>query len=152
MVERLFYADGKRVGFAGCETAEVDAVIRATGYKDESRWVAVPEVKDPRGGFVHWPGVSPAPGLYFIGRSWQWTRGSALLAGVSDDASYVVSRIAERLSGKMPAEDDRASRDVTTAVAMEKIFEQPTRAVSLVSSWEYALPKMRPVGNEKYTF
>jgi putative flavoprotein involved in K+ transport len=61
-----------RVGFAGGETAEVDAVIWATGYKDDSRWVAIPEVKDGRGGFAHRGGVSPVPGLYFIGRSWQW--------------------------------------------------------------------------------
>lgn len=46
-------------------------------------------------------GVSPVPGLYFMGRSWQWTRGSALLAGVGDDAAYVASRIDERLSGNV---------------------------------------------------
>jgi putative flavoprotein involved in K+ transport len=113
VVGRLFHADGKRVDFASNETAEVDAVVWATGYKDDSRWVAVPEVKDPRGGFVHRRGVSPVPGLYFVGRSWQWTRGSALLAGVGDDAAYVVSRIAERLSAKMTGEDDVASRNVT---------------------------------------
>ena len=49
------------------------------------------------GEFLHRRGVSPVPGLYFIGRSWQWTRGSALLAGVGDDAAYVVRRITERL-------------------------------------------------------
>src|SRR5688500_5036287 len=51
-------------------------------------------------------------GLYFIGRSWQWTRGSALLAGVGDDASYVASRISERLPEKM--KDDVAARHATT--------------------------------------
>lgn len=65
--------------------------------------------------------VGHVPGLYFIGRSWQWTRGSALLAGVGDDASYVASRIAERLSGKMTGEDDVASRNVTTAAATESL-------------------------------
>ena len=117
LVNRLLDVDGKDVGFASGETAEVDAVVWATGYKDDSRWVAIPEVKDPRGGFVHWRGISPVPGLYFIGRSWQWTRGSALLAGVGDDAFYVVSQIAERLSGKITEEDNLASRNVTTATA-----------------------------------
>jgi putative flavoprotein involved in K+ transport len=109
VVGRLLDADGKVVSFASGETAQVDAVVWATGYKDDSKWVTVPEVKDEHGGFIHWRGVSPVPGLYFIGRSWQWTRGSALLAGVGDDASYVVARIAERLSGKIWGEDDVAS-------------------------------------------
>ena len=84
-------------------------MIWATGYTDESRWVAIPEVKDPRGAFAHQRGVSPVPGLYFVGRSWQWTRGSALLAGVGDDAAYVASRIDERLSGNV-AEGDEPAR------------------------------------------
>jgi putative flavoprotein involved in K+ transport len=120
VVGRLLDVDGKDADFAGGETAEVDAVIWATGYKGDSRWVAIPKAKDPRGGFVHWRGVSPAvPGLYFVGRSLQWTRGSALLAGVGDDASHVVSRIAQRLSGKMTGENNVASRNVATAAATE---------------------------------
>jgi putative flavoprotein involved in K+ transport len=31
--------------------------------------------------------------MAFIGRSWQWTRGSALLTGVGDDAHYVVQHL-----------------------------------------------------------
>ncbi len=84
-----------------------------------SRWVAVPEVKDASGGFVHSRGVSSVVGLYFIGRSWQWTRGSALLVGAGDEAAYVVSRIVEQLSGRMAREADVASRGVTTATATE---------------------------------
>jgi putative flavoprotein involved in K+ transport len=119
VVGRLLEVDGKDVGFADGETAEVDAVIWATGYKDDSRWVAIPEVKDAREGFVHRRGVSSVPGLYFIGRSWQWTRGSALLAGVGDDAAYLVRRIDEGLSGDMTGEDDQASRDFTVVGATD---------------------------------
>jgi putative flavoprotein involved in K+ transport len=118
-VGRLLDADGNDADFAGGETTEVDAVIWATGYRDDSRWVAIPETKDPRGGFVHWRGVSPVPGLYFVGRSWQWTRGSALLGGVGDDAAYLASRISSRLSGKMTEDNNVASRDVSTAAATE---------------------------------
>ena len=117
VVGRMSHVDGNGVGFADGETAEVDAVIWATGYRDDSRWVAIPEVKDTRGGFAHWRGVSSVPGLYFIGRSWQWTRGSALLAGVGDDASYVANRIGERLSGKVKGEADLAIYAATTAAA-----------------------------------
>jgi putative flavoprotein involved in K+ transport len=118
-VGRLLDVDGKNVGFAGGETAEVDAVVWATGYRDDSRWVTIPEIKNDRGGFVHWRGVSPVPGLYLTGRSWQWTRGSALLVGVGDDAAYVAGRIAERLSGTEAGEDDAESRNVPAAAATE---------------------------------
>jgi putative flavoprotein involved in K+ transport len=113
--------DGKRVGFAGGETGEVDAAVWATGYKDNSRWVAIPEAKDGRGGFAQRAGLSPVPGLYFIGRSWQWTRGSALLHGVGEDAAFVVSRIAERLSGKMSGEYDVERRGGADAAATESL-------------------------------
>jgi putative flavoprotein involved in K+ transport len=113
MVGRLLEADGRVVGFSSGERVEVDAVVWATGYKDESKWVTIPEAKDPRGGFAHQRGVSSVPGVYFIGRSWQWTRGSALLAGVGDDASYVVSRITEQLSEVTTREYAHASRHVT---------------------------------------
>ena len=119
VVGRLSHADGKRVGFAGSETAEVEAVIWATGYKDDSRWVAIPEVKDSNGGFAHRGGVSPVPGLYFIGRSWQWTRGSALLHGVGDDAAYVVSRIAEQIPGRVIMEVVSRSREGTSSSVAE---------------------------------
>ena len=96
VVGRLSHVDENRVGFAGGEMAEVDAVLWATGYHDDSKWVTIPEVKDTSGNFVHQRGVSPTPDLYLMGRSWQWTRGSALLTGIGDDAAYVASRIAER--------------------------------------------------------
>jgi putative flavoprotein involved in K+ transport len=115
VVGRLLEVDGKDVGFANGETAEVDAVVWATGYRDDSRWVAIPEVKDAHGGVMHRRGVSTVPGVYFVGRSWQWTRGSALLAGVGDDAAYVARRIAERLPGRMAMEDDSRGQDDTNS-------------------------------------
>ena len=107
VVGRLFSADGKTVTFAGDETATIGAVVWATGYKDDTKWVAVPEVKAADGAFVHQRGVSSVPGLYSIGGSWQWTRGSALLHGVGDDATYLVGRIAAHLD-RWPAEQTRA--------------------------------------------
>lgn len=79
----------------------------ATGYKDDTKWVAVPGVKAADGAFVHHRGVSSVPGLYSIGRSWQWTRGSALLHGVGNDAAYLMGRIAAYLD-RWPAERTRA--------------------------------------------
>jgi len=46
-------------------------------------------VKDEGGNFIHEEGISPVSGLYFIGRSWQRSRGSALVAGVGEDAQFI---------------------------------------------------------------
>jgi len=100
VVGRLVQVDGKLVSFASGETAAVDAVIWATGYRDDSTWVQIPQVTDVDGRFVHQRGVSPVPGLFFIGRSWQWRRGSALLHGVGDDAAYLVARITTQLDAR----------------------------------------------------
>jgi cation diffusion facilitator CzcD-associated flavoprotein CzcO len=111
VVDRLAQVDGKRASFANGETALIDAVIWATGYRDDSTWVAIPRVADGDGRFVHQRGVSPVPGLFFVGRSWQWRRGSALLHGVGDDAAYVAGRIAEQLDAR-PALHSREPQHV----------------------------------------
>ena len=97
LVGRVVRAEGREVSFANQKTAEVDAVIWATGYNDDTDWVTIPEAKNADGSFLHHRGVSPVPNLYLIGRSWQWTRGSALFAGVGADASYITEHIVRRL-------------------------------------------------------
>ncbi len=69
---------------------------------------------------MHRRGVSAVAGVYFVGRSWQWTRGSALLAGVGDDAAYVARRIAERLPGRMAIDDDSRGQDDTNSPVARK--------------------------------
>ncbi|MBX6342512.1 MAG: NAD(P)-binding domain-containing protein, partial [Thermomicrobiaceae bacterium] len=103
VVGRLAEADGRRVTFVDGSTAEVDAVVWATGYHDETGWVAIPEATDARGAFVEQAGRSPVPGLYFIGRSWQRSRGSALLTGVGADAADVVGDLVRTLQAPVPA-------------------------------------------------
>jgi len=95
VVGRVTQAGGKRVSFADGKAAEVDAVVWATGYRDDVDWVEIPEVKDAQGNFLHYRGVSPLPYLCFVGRSWQWTRGSALFAGVGEDAAYLTEHLAD---------------------------------------------------------
>ena len=97
VVGRVMEAEGKKVSFADGKAAEVDAVVWATGYRDDTGWVAIPEVKDDRGNFMHYRGISPLPYLCFVGRSWQWTRGSALFAGVGEDAAYLTEHIVGHL-------------------------------------------------------
>jgi putative flavoprotein involved in K+ transport len=75
------------------------SVVRSVAvlYRDDTDWVEIPEVKDERGRFIHQSGISTVPNLYFIGRSWQWTRGSALLVGVGADGSYLTDHILKHL-------------------------------------------------------
>jgi putative flavoprotein involved in K+ transport len=93
VVDRVTQAEGKKVSFADGKAAEVDAVVWATGYRDDTGWVDIPEVKDDQDNFMHYRGVSPLPYLCFVGRSWQWTRGSALFAGVGQDAAYLAEHL-----------------------------------------------------------
>jgi putative flavoprotein involved in K+ transport len=102
IARRLVAVKGRRMEFADGQSLEVDAVIWATGYADDSAWVAIPEVKDSQGNFVQTAGRSPVPGLYFIGRSWQRTAGSARLYGVGADAAALARDIAVYLE-RMPA-------------------------------------------------
>jgi putative flavoprotein involved in K+ transport len=99
VVGRLSTATGNAVSFESGESADVDAVIWATGYRDWTDWVDIPGAVGADGAFAHERGVSPVPNLYFIGRSWQWSRGSALVTGVGEDAEYVVDKVRQSLRG-----------------------------------------------------
>jgi putative flavoprotein involved in K+ transport len=103
VVGRVVEAEGKKVAFAEGKAAEVDAVVWATGYRDDVDWVAIPEAKDAEGNFMHYRGVSPLPYLCFVGRSWQWTRGSALFAGVGEDAAYLTEHLVGRFDRRVAA-------------------------------------------------
>jgi putative flavoprotein involved in K+ transport len=90
---RLVDAEGRRVRFADHSLLEeVGVVVWATGYRSDYAWVHLPGVVR-EGHVVHRRGVTEVPGLYFLGLSWQHTRGSALLGFVNDDAAYLAEQI-----------------------------------------------------------
>jgi putative flavoprotein involved in K+ transport len=89
---RAVDADGRKVRFEDRSDVEVDAVIWATGYRADYSWVELP-VLDEDGRLRHRRGVTQVPGLYFLGLTWQHTRGSALLGWVKDDAEFIAERI-----------------------------------------------------------
>jgi putative flavoprotein involved in K+ transport len=91
---RAIDADGHTVRFEGSREIEVDAVIWATGYRADYSWIKVPTF-DSDGRLRHRRGVTDVPGLYFLGLTWQYTRGSALIGWVKDDAEFIAERIAE---------------------------------------------------------
>ena len=91
------------------------AVVWATGYRSDYTWIDVPGVlRDGR--VVHARGVTEVPGLYFLGLSWQHTRGSALLGFVGDDAAHVA------------AHDRTAARRVTRLHSRDCLRARPGHA------------------------
>jgi putative flavoprotein involved in K+ transport len=90
---RLVDADGRTVRFADHRLLEdVGVVVWATGYRSDYAWIQIPGVVR-EGQVVHRRGVTEVPGLYFLGLSWQHTRGSALLGFVNADAAYLADQI-----------------------------------------------------------
>jgi putative flavoprotein involved in K+ transport len=70
----------------------VSAIIWATGYDCDYDWLRVP-VLDAQGRPVQQRGVSPVPGLYFLGLHWMHTIKSGLLSGVGNDAQHLAEQI-----------------------------------------------------------
>jgi putative flavoprotein involved in K+ transport len=73
----------------------INAVIWATGYGVDFGWIDI-EVLDARGDPVHRGGITPVPGLYFLGLQWLSKLYSAFLSGVGDDATVLAEHIAAR--------------------------------------------------------
>jgi putative flavoprotein involved in K+ transport len=90
---RLSDASGSEVTFSDGTRLTVTTVIWATGFALDHAWIDLP-VFDANGRLIHQRGVTPSPGLYFLGMPWQHTRGSALLGWVKDDAEHLAHHIA----------------------------------------------------------
>jgi len=88
-------ADGRTVRFADGSSLDAGIVIWATGYRPDYSWIHIPGVARD-GQVIHRRGVTEVPGLYFLGLTWQHTRGSALLGFVHHDAAYLAGLITGR--------------------------------------------------------
>jgi putative flavoprotein involved in K+ transport len=89
---RVADADGRTVRLTDGTSLEVGIVVWATGYRSDYSWIDIPGVTH-EGHVIHRRGVTEIPGLYFLGLTWQHTRGSALLGFVGDDAAYLAGLI-----------------------------------------------------------
>jgi putative flavoprotein involved in K+ transport len=116
---RAIEAAGRTVRFEDGSEVRVDAVIWATGYRQDFSWIDLP-VLDSNGQLRHRRGVTDVPGLYGLGLTWQWTRGSALIGWVKDDAAFVAEQLAASNGGRdaHPARERReaAGADVRKEV------------------------------------
>jgi len=99
----LTSAVGRRALFEDGSEQDVDAIVWATGHRSDFSWIDVPGVKGASDRIVHRRGVTDASGLFFVGLTWQHTRGSALIGFVNDDAAFIAGRIDPHL-------EDRAGR------------------------------------------
>jgi putative flavoprotein involved in K+ transport len=114
---RAVDASGRVVRFADGSEVEVDAVIWATGYRPDYSWIELP-VFDADGRVRHRRGVTDVPGLYFLGLTWQHTRGSALIGWVKEDAAFIAEQIETFYDRRnKPAVDTRERGDEASAPA-----------------------------------
>src|SRR5437588_7405266 len=118
-VPRLDRVEGKITRFEDGRCADVSAVVWATGYRDDTTWITIPGAKRPDGGVIERRGISSVPGLYYVGRSWQWTRGSALVLGVGKDAAYIADQLQATGAAESPTaaeQEDALVESVATHV------------------------------------
>jgi putative flavoprotein involved in K+ transport len=95
LVGRTVDAEGETVRFQDGRALRTEAIVWATGFRSDYSWIRVPEAVDERGVPIHRRGVTPAPGLYFLGMHNQYSRGSSLVGFVRHDAAFIVDRIRE---------------------------------------------------------
>ena len=72
----------------------INTIIWATGYAYDFDWIKVP-VFDGHGRPVQQRGVTPVPGLYFLGLHWMHTFRSGLFSGVGADAEFLADHMDE---------------------------------------------------------
>jgi putative flavoprotein involved in K+ transport len=113
---RAVGASGRSISLSDGSSIDVDGVIWATGFHSDYSWIDMP-ILDVDGRVEQHRGVTDVAGLYFLGLQWQWTRGSALLGFVKDDASYLAERIDEFAAAGTENEAMRSQPKATTLAA-----------------------------------
>lgn len=75
--------------------AGITSIVWASGFKANYSWIDLPTF-DGRGHPRFTRGVSPVPGLYFLGLPWLHTWGSGRFLSMAADASHLVNVIVDR--------------------------------------------------------
>ena len=119
-IERVPRTAGVRDGAPVLEDGralDVANVIWCTGFRPDFGWIDLP-VLDEDGEPVHERGVvASEPGLYFVGRPFQFAFTSSLIGGVGRDAEYVAQRIAATANGRSTVSSERPSRTLAEEVS-----------------------------------
>lgn len=77
--------------------AEISTIIWATGFTGDFSWLHFP-VLDDDGHPIYKRGISPVPGLYFVGFPWLNSRKSGVIYGISEDANFIAGEVAKHLA------------------------------------------------------
>ncbi|MGH3084744.1 MAG: flavin-containing monooxygenase, partial [Gaiellaceae bacterium] len=98
-VERLPRVEGVQDGLPVLEdgrVTDVSTVIWCTGFRSDFGWIDLP-VFSENGEPGHERGVvADEPGLYFVGRPFQFGFTSSLIGGVGRDAEHIAKQVASR--------------------------------------------------------
>jgi putative flavoprotein involved in K+ transport len=106
---RLIDVDGDTVSFADGSSLRPDAVVWATGFRNDYGWIDAPGVV--RGGaLVHDQGLTAAAGLSFLGLPWQRSRGSSLLGFVQHDAVWLAEHLLTSRQHPHPLQSQHTER------------------------------------------
>jgi putative flavoprotein involved in K+ transport len=74
----------------------IGAVIWCIGFTPDFGWIDAP-VFNGRGYPAHTRGITPQPGLYFVGLPWLHTWGSGRFSGIARDAAHIVDAISSAM-------------------------------------------------------
>lgn len=100
-VQRVARTVGARDGAPVLEDGsvlDVANVIWCTGYRTDLGWIDLP-IFDSEGEPLQKRGVAETmPGLYFVGRFFQYAFSSLLIGGVGRDAGYIAKQIVKRVA------------------------------------------------------
>jgi putative flavoprotein involved in K+ transport len=86
--------------------AGITSIVWCIGFRTDYSWIDLP-VFNGRGQPSHVRGVTPVPGVYFLGLPWLYTWGSGRFSGVARDAEYLAEHIEGRV-GTAPAGNQAA--------------------------------------------
>jgi putative flavoprotein involved in K+ transport len=84
--------DGRPVTADG-DVVDPQTVVWCTGYRDDFGWMDLPGAVDDGGHPIHDRGVSPIPGMYFMGLEFQFAAASSTIQGLNQDARYLMQRL-----------------------------------------------------------
>jgi len=87
----------------------IKSIIWCIGFRADYGWIDLP-VFNGRSQPIHVRGVTPMPGIYFLGLPWLYTWGSGRFSGVARDAGYLAEHIEARV-GLNRAERQAALND-----------------------------------------
>jgi len=90
---------------------KISTVIWATGFTGDFSWIHLPVFTAERKP-IHKRGISPVPGLYFLGFPWLNSRKSGIIYGVEEDAQYIANSISRQLAQEPAAERSYSEEDI----------------------------------------